>query len=566
MDVFAQIAFTLVISFGIAAIMMFLRQPLLIGYILAGVIVGPYGLNILSSTETVELFAKLGITALLFIVGLSLSPKVIKELGKVSLITGIGQVIFTSFVGYLISRGLGYPPVESIYIAIALTFSSTIIILKLLSDKGDTQKLYGRIAVGFLLVQDLVATILLVIISSLASSGAMGGNVFLEVLIPLLKGFFALVILMIIGQKILPKLTRVFAKSGELLFIFSVAWGIGIGLLYYELGLSIEIGALVAGIALSITPYSHEISSRMKPLRDFFIVLFFINLGNHLVFDNFAQQIIPTIILSLFIIIGNPLIMYILMNLLGYTRRTSFLTGLTVAQISEFSLILIALGVSVGQVSKQGSSVVTLVGIITIASSTYLIMYGDKVYRLVARALKFIEFRKNNKDKDTKHKTTEAVLFGCDRVGVDFIKALEETKLDFIVVDHNPNIIEILNSKKIPAVYGDADDIEFLDEVNLSKVKLVISTIPDFNTNLFLVEHTHSVNPKAVIIVLSENIEQSQRFYDSGATYVIMPHYVGANIAANMIQEFGHDAEKYQQMGKKHLAYLKRRQEIADLK
>lgn len=561
MNDFSELTLIVIISFIFASLMIFLKQPLLIGYIIAGILVGPYGFNIISSTETIELFSKLGITALLFIVGLNLSPKIIKDVGKISLITGLGQVIFTTLFGFLITRLLGFGIIEALYIAIALTFSSTIIILKLLSDKNDTQKLYGRIAVGFLLVQDIVATIILVIISSIASSEN-SGNVITQVSTLLAKGGVLLFVILLIAYKLLPSLTKTFAKSGELLFMFSLAWGIGIGLLYYELGLSIEIGALVAGVALSTTPYAHEIASRLKPLRDFFIVLFFINLGHNLSFTSIASLIFPTVVLSLFILIGNPIIVYLLMNLLGYTKKTGFLAGLTVAQISEFSLILIALGLSVNHVSTNGSSIITLVGIITIGASTYLIMYSDFIYEKMEWLLKLIEIKKNNKDKITSINQTEAILFGCHRVGLDFIKSLEDKKISFQVVDHDPNVVSALNKKNIPAVYGDASDIEFLDEIDINSAKIIISTIPDYTTNLFLVQHIKKYNANAIIIVIAQNVDESNKLYKTGADYVIMPHYLGANLAATMIQKFGFNRIKYKNERIRHKSYLKRRREL----
>ena len=376
MDQFYEISLILLFAFVVSTLMRYLKQPLVIGYILTGLIVGPYFFDILHSVEVVELFSKLGITALLFIVGLGLSPKVLKELGIVSAVTGVGQVVFTSVFGYFIGLTLGFNTIESLYIAVALTFSSTIIILKLLSDKGDVHKMYGRIAIGFLLVQDLIATVILVGISGLQSlENATGWMIASDLLLLLLKGFILLIILFFISTKVLSRLSNFIARSQEFLFISSLAWGMAIASLYYKAGLSIEIGALVAGVTLSMTPYAYEISSRLKPLRDFFITLFFILLGYQMVFDNWQMLIIPTIIFSVFILIGNPIIVLILMNMLGYTRKTSFLAGLTVAQISEFSLILIKLGFDIGHLSREIMSMVTLVGIVTIAGSTYMILY-----------------------------------------------------------------------------------------------------------------------------------------------------------------------------------------------
>lgn len=557
MDQFYEISLILLVAFVISTLMRYLKQPLVIGYILTGLIVGPYFLNILRSVEVVELFSKLGITALLFIVGLGLSPKVLKELGFVSAVTGIGQVVFTSVAGYFIGLALGFNTVESLYIAVALTFSSTIIILKLLSDKGDVHKMYGRITIGFLLVQDLIATIILVAISGIQNvENATGWLIAADLIFLLLKGFALLIILFLISTKVLSKLTNFIARSQEFLFISSLAWGMAIASLYYKAGLSIEIGALVAGVTLSMTPYSYEISSRLKPLRDFFITLFFILLGYQMVFDNWQALILPTVIFSAFILVGNPLIVVILMNLLGYTRKTGFLAGLTVAQISEFSLILIKLGFDVGHLSREIMSMVTLVGIVTIAGSTYMILYSDRLFKLVGKALSIFEFRKTVKSKTHHERDYKAIIFGYRRAGPEFAHTFRETKTKFLVVDFNPDTIHQLTKLRIPAEYGDASDAEFLNELPLKEAKIIVSTAPDFETNLLLTQHVRRVNENAVIIIIADTMEHAIELYAAGVTNVVLSHYIGARHAADMIMEFGLDKKKYEKIKEKHIKYL----------
>ncbi|NBO17495.1 MAG: cation:proton antiporter, partial [Proteobacteria bacterium] len=378
MTAFTEIAIILAVTFGISIIMRILKQPLIIGYIFSGIIAGPYVLNVIHSQEIMELLSKIGITALLFIVGLGLSPKVLKETGLAAGATGFGQIFFTTLITYFSATALGFNSLESFYIALSFGFSSTIIILKLLSDKGDTHKLYGRVAVGFLLVEDLVATIALVIISGISNIG--NGSIIdiiskLGVLLG--TGFVLLIILFLFSTHVLSRLNNFVSKSQEFLFIFSLAWGLTIAMIYQKLGLSIEIGALVAGVTLSMTPYSYEISARLKPLRDFFILMFFILLGSHMAFGNINQLLLPALILSTIILFGKPLAIFVIMNLLGFTRKNAFLSGLVAAQISEFSLILVTLGNSIGHVSNQALSLVTLVGIFTISGSTYLVMFNE---------------------------------------------------------------------------------------------------------------------------------------------------------------------------------------------
>lgn len=552
MEIFVELTIILALTTAISFFMRLLKQPLIVGYILAGILVGPYALNILESNSTLELFSKIGITILLFIVGLNLNPQVVKDVGKVSLITGVGQVIFTSAIGYLIALSLGLDSTSALYTAIALTFSSTIIILKLLSDKGDVNKLYGRIAIGFLIVQDIIATVILMVVSSFSYDVHSALFVF-----NLLKGFAALGAVFYASKLIVPVISSYAAKSQELLFLFALTWGMGLSTLFYVLGFSVEIGALVAGITLSMTSYAYEIGARMKPLRDFFILLFFILLGSQMVLDGVTGLIVPGIILSLFVLIGNPIIVIVLMNMLGYNKRVGFYSGLTVAQISEFSLILATLAFSLGHISREVLSLITLVGLITIAGSTYLIMYAQKIYPYLQNALSFLEFKKTHRHGMRPDFDYNAVLFGYDRVGDYFIKALSHIKLPFIVVDYNPYAIESLHKNDVQHVYGDVEDVNFMNELKPEKAKLVISTIPDYFTTVFLLLYLQEKNFRNVVIVTASTHEEAAKYYSLKATYVLMPHHLGSHQASKMIKRFGIERNKYKDERSEHINHLK---------
>ncbi|MCK5290109.1 MAG: cation:proton antiporter, partial [Candidatus Aenigmarchaeota archaeon] len=401
MDMFTELSIILFLTVLISAVMHFLRQPLIIGYIISGIIAGPVVFNIVQSADTFSTFAQMGIIFLLFMVGLNLNFRVIGDVGKTSLLTGVGQVVFTSLIGYFIGRFLlGFPNIVAIYLAIAISFSSTIIIMKLLSDKKDLEALYGRISIGFLIVQDLIAIFVLTLISSVQRGDSVTGFAFESAI----KGIGSLVVLVIISLYIFPHITKLIAKSQEFLMLFAISWCFAVASVFNYLNLSIEAGALLAGISLSMTPNHYEISYKMRPLRDFFIILFFVLLGSQMVFASISQYIVPAILFSVFILIGNPLIVMTLMGLMGYTKRNSFLAGLTVAQISEFSLILIALGVKMGHLTGEIISLITLIALITIAGSTYMIIYSNQLYRFLSRYLALFERPGKKIDEHKYHK------------------------------------------------------------------------------------------------------------------------------------------------------------------
>lgn len=550
-SIFTEISLLLVLAAAMAMIMRALKQPLIIGHILIGLIVGPAVLGIVDSPEAIELLGNFGIALLLFIVGLGLNPKVIKEVGKVSLLTGLGQVIFTSAIGFWVTTLLGYDPMAAFYIAVALTFSSTIIILKLLTDKKEQNKLYGKIAIGFLLVQDIVATFALVI----ASASGQGNLNVQDIALLAIKGIGLAVATFLVANLVVRRLSGFLARSQEMLFLFAIAWGFGIGTLFYESGFSLEVGALLAGVALASMPYAQEIGSRLRPLRDFFVVVFFIALGAKLNIDNLGDIVWQAIGLSAFVLIGNPIIVMSIMGLLGYTKKTGFNAGLAVAQISEFSLIFILLGQKNGQINESVVTLVTLIGVITIALSSYMIIYSESLYKRLEPLLRIFE-RKNTKSELEVRKQHDAVLFGYRHGGSEFVRVFKSLTKRYVVVDYDPEAIERMEQHGIPYFYGDATDLEMLEEVDLSHAKLIVSNLTDHQTNALLLTHLEQVNPHAVAICHADTIQEAAELYGLGASYVMMPHYIGTEKITSFIRKSGMKKSEFNKFRSKHLEYL----------
>jgi len=554
-QVFIQLAIILLMAFVVSYVVRTFKQPIIIGYILAGILISPFIIEAGASKEIIHTFSQFGIAFLLFIVGLHMNPKVIKEIGTASLLIGLVQIILTFGFGFLVAfKLLGFNVITSSYIGIALAFSSTIIIMKLLSDKRQLDSLYGKISIGILIIQDLVAVFVLMFISSMSngtsfSSFAVRG---------LLNGGGLIFILFLAGFFVLPKMTKSIAKSQELLFLFSICWCFLIAALFSYFGFSIEIGALIAGIVLSISPYSTEISSKIRPLRDFFLIIFFIILGLGIQISNINTIIVSAVILSLIALLIKPIILMILMALFGYTKRTNFLVGSTLAQISEFSLIVLTLGVSMGHISGEVLSIMTLSGIITITLSTYMIIYSNEFYRKMSRIVSVFE-RKHIKERRKVRRNYDAILFGYNRIGFGILSALKRIKKKYLVVDFNPDTISDLSKLRIPCLYGDVDDLELLDELPLDKIQLAVSTIPDFETNLLLVENIRVINPDVIIIVRAHQIKDALELYKKGANYVLTPHFLGGEYVSKMIGNLKTSEKGYKQEKEKHIKALTER-------
>jgi Kef-type K+ transport system membrane component KefB len=555
MDLFVGISLTIVIAAVIAGILQRLKQPVIIGHILTGLIVGPFLFGNTHFKDVFDSLAQIGIALLLFIIGLSLTPKVIKEVGQVSFFTGFGQILVTTLAGFGLSRLLGFGNIPSLYIGLALTFSSTIIIMKLISDKKENTKFYSKISIGMLLFQDLLVAFILIAVS--AFSG--GVSDWQTITLTVLKGILVIDAIILAVIFIIPRLTSSFAKSQEFLFLFAIGWGLGLATLFHSLGFSMEIGALVAGVALSTTPYHFEISTRLRPIRDFFIILFFILLGSRLTFDAIKDLWIVALVMSAFVVFVKPMIVMGITGVLGYRKKISFMTGINFTQVSEFSLILIILVAGLGLVPTEVIQLLTLVSLITIALSSYSVLYADKLYPFVQ---KLVFERKVNKNTNVKSESFDIILFGCNRIGYDFIDSFKDLEEKFIIVDYDPETIEKLTKLEVPCRYGDAEDNEFLDELNLSTLKMAISTIPGYESNQFLIGRIRQVNKKAVIMVISHDADEAIGLYEAGATYVITPHFLGGKYASMLISKYGFDIDKFVEEKERHLRDLSKRHEL----
>jgi len=556
--IFSQLAIILLTAFIVSYIVKSLKQPIIIGYIITGMIISPFILNFGTSQEVINTFSHLGIAFLLFIVGLHLNPKVIRDIGIPSMIIGIVQMTLTFVAGFLISLAIGFDMISSIYLGIALMFSSTIIVMKILSDKKHLDTLYGKISIGILIIQDLVAVFILMTISSIGDNQISSLTSF--VIKNTLGGFIAVLFLFIVGFFAIPKLTRSVAKSQELLFLFSIAWCFLIAALFGYLGFSIEIGALLAGIVLSISPYSTEISSKIRPLRDFFIIIFFIILGLNINITGIKPILINSIILSFVVLLVKPVIFMSLMAFFGHAKRNNFFVGITLAQISEFSIIVLALGVSFGHIAPELLSTLTLTLVITITLSTYMTIYSRSLYTKVSKFISIFE-KKGVKDKKETYKKYSAILIGYNRIGFGILKALKKIRKNYLIVDYNPDTIDNLKKLRIPALYGDAYDTDLLNELPFSKAEIIVSTVPDYETNCLLIETIRGVNKDAIIIVRAHQIEEALDFYKKGATYVLTPHFLGGEYISKMIGELKTNEEKYTKEKKNHIKMLKERLE-----
>ncbi|HMO33390.1 MAG TPA: cation:proton antiporter [Lacibacter sp.] len=528
---FYEFALILVLAALLGALGQLLRQPLIVMFIALGILVGPSVLDLVKSKDNIRLLAEIGISILLFIVGLKLDVRVIRSVGKIALLTGLGQVIFTSLVGYLIGLALGFSPLHSFYIAVALTFSSTIIIVKLLTDKKEIDSLHGQIAIGFLIVQDLVVILVMIVLSAMRMERAT--TLGADLLKTLASGSILLLLTYVAMKWIIPRLSYFLARSQEILTLSAIAWALGLASLGEIMGFSGEVGAFLAGVSLASSSFKDVIGSRLVSLRDFLLLFFFVHLGANLNLGVIGNQVSAALIFSVFVLVGNPLIVLIIMGVMGYRKRTSFLAGLTVAQISEFSLIFAGLGLAIGHITEDTVGLITLVGIITIGLSTYLILYSHRIYESLAPFLGLFErkhpYRENHASASSGQQV-DIILIGLGRFGSRIADNLDNyPHLSYMAVDFDPTVVKEYEAKGRTIRYGDIEDPELPEQIPFWDARCIISTVPDKNISLHLLRILKAQGYAGKIIVTALNESDYGDLQPYAPDQILLPYQIAAD-------------------------------------
>lgn len=522
---------------GILAIR--LRQPLIIAFIVVGVLVGPVGLNIIGSSEHLQVLAEMGLSLLLFVVGLKLDPQLIRKMGTVSLATGLGQMAFTGVITFILVRSLGMSPVTACYVAGSLTLSSTILIIKMLSDKRETDSLYGRIAIGFLIVDDIAVIAAMVVLSGFTGETMASPTV--QVVMIVLKGIALFVGVWLIGKFFFPWFLTLISRSTELLVLFGIAWALGLAAASELMGFNKEVGAFVAGLSLASTMYRDLLSSKLISLRDFLLLFYFLELGSRLELQSVGPQMGMAILLSLIVLFGKPFIVMLILGRMGYRRRTGFMAGMTVAQISEFSLILVAMGVRAGHVGSDTLGLVTLVLMITMGVDVHLMVHAQALYERVGKYLRFLErdgpYREDANGANLAEMPEDSViLIGLGRYGSNIGAELIARGRTTLGVDFNPEAVRAWKNMGQNAVFGDAEDSDFAHALPLSDVRWVVSSIRDNHLNSNIIRTLrHAGYRGRFACAIEESSAESNGRLQEYSDIVLNPYEDSAVQAADLI-------------------------------
>ena len=546
---FIELTALLVLAAIAGMVGLVLRQPMIVSFIAVGLLAGPSALNLVQSHENIDLLAELGIALLLFMVGLKLDLKLIKTVGPVALATGLGQVLFTALFGFGIGLMLGLGATVALYVAVALTFSSTIIIVKLLSDKREVDALHGRIAIGFLIVQDLFVIVAMMVLSAYGIGGGTESTTspLMQVAMIVFYGVIMLALVGIFIRYIAAPLVNHIAHSPELLVVFAIAWATLLATICEHFGFGKELGGLLAGISLASTAYREAIVARLSSLRDFLLLFFFIALGTQLDLSILGDQVGPALVFSVFVLIGNPLIVLAIMGYMGYRKRTGFLAGLTVAQISEFSLIFMAMGVSLGHVTNAALGLVTLVGLITIALSVYMITYSHTLYSWCEPLLSIFErkhaYREQTDDRQVpEHHHYDMIVFGLGRYGAVITESLLKQGKRVLAIDFNPELVRRWRQRGYDVMYGDASDMDLIEMLPLKNVQWVVCAMPlhdlgvtHEDPRIVLMDALKQQHYQGKVAVATQFSHDISGLMQHGADLVLQPYHDAAEEAVEKI-------------------------------
>ena len=555
-----------------------LKQPLLLAYIAAGVMIGPgIGFGLVANLRDIETIAHIGLILLLFLIGLEIDIKKLKESGRSLIVSGLFQFIICVLLGmgffYLLGYGIGGGRYDLLYLSACCALSSTAIVVKLLYGKFEIDTLAGRITLGVLVFQDIWAIILLGIQPNLSNPQV------LMILLSFIKGAALVAVSLLLSKYVLPRLFRTVSKVPELVLVSSLGWCFLICGLAGYLDLSLEMGALIAGIAISTFPYNIDVMAKVVNIRDFFVTLFFVGLGMQIPNPMGNPGILATAgVVSLFLIGSRFFSIYPLLYFLKNGNRVSILTSINLSQISEFSLVITALGMKAGHIGQNVMSVVIFVFVITSVVSTYMIKYSDNLQKMLNVMLQKIGLKDIGVHADEGKETSgrEIAILGFHRTASSLVSEimsmdkkapLARLKDRIVVVDFNPEVHSTLQTMGIKVIYGDIGHIDTLHHAGIHDAKLVISTIPDSilvgTDNLKFIRHIRNINPHAKIIVTAESAQGALKMYTEGADYVFLPRILTARHLVLMI---GHvlssDQSKFKKMVDSEIGSLKQRDEI----
>lgn len=539
-SIFIQFAIILSISSFLGLVALRFKLPLVVSYLLAGVAISFLG-GVINTQDSLILHVlpDIGIAFVLFLIGMELDLREIKSLGFPIVVAALGQIVVTTTAGFLVAGALGFGIRGGILLGLGLSFSSTVVVVKMLTEKQDFSSLYGKLSIGILLIEDLVAIAVLMAISVGTSVANVGLQEALPLLALVLKAIGLFVLTFFLSKYVLQTVFDKVARSVELLFFTSITWCFAFTTLALLAGFSIEIGAFLAGLALASSPYHFQIQGKIRPLRDFFLTLFFVYLGSQMKVEFLLTGASIIFIFTLFALFFKPVVYMFILGLFGFKRHTIFQTAVNLSQVSEFSLIVLVVGANFVGVGERTVSIMAAVAVITIIISSLMISKSRSIYKTATPFLKIFDRKKRKHFLEAEslgEMEDHVVLIGAHRMGGPLVRYLKKENIPFVVMDFNPHLVGRLKSEGVDVVYGDIGDPDVLDNLHFEKTKLIVSTAPNIDDNEILLTECKRRGSKAKILMRVEDEEQGEKLKSLGADYVILPERITGSYLVKQIR------------------------------
>jgi Kef-type K+ transport system membrane component KefB len=556
MNLLPAVSLSLIAAAVLALVARRLGQPLILGYVVAGAVLGPHiGLGAVTDEEAIELIGEIGLILLLFIIGLEISIPRLMQAGRSILVSGLLQFPICAALAWIAFGGTAARtggPFDRLYLAVAVSLSSTLIVVKLLSDKFEIGTFGGRVTLGILVFQDLWAIAFLALQPNLQNLRPA------LLLRSAAAGVGLVLVAIVLARYVLPRLFRAIAMSPELLLVTAMAWCFLMSGAAGWGGLSREMGALVAGMVIAAFPYGTEVVARLSGVRDFFVTLFFVALGLKIPEPSGGLLLLAAAVTA-FVVVSRFLAIFPIFAVLRLDSRTAGVVSINIAQISEFSLVIVTLGAGYGHVSHGVSSLVLYALLLTAVLSTYGILFNHVLATALARGLASLGLvgrraaaAPGAAERGEGHEVEERDLFllGVSREGLAFLEHLERQhpamKERIVAIDFNPETLERLRADGVEAHYGDISNAETLRHAGIANAAVVVSGISDWflkgTDNVRLLRQARSLAPRALVVVTADSLVRARHLYTQGADYVLIPPALAAEHLYELLRDASPEA------------------------
>jgi Kef-type K+ transport system membrane component KefB len=536
-----EVAMVLALAFVVAAAFAWLRIPTIPAYLIVGFLAGPEVFGLFERSETVRLLGEIGVLVMLFVVGVRLDLRILQRVGAAAVAGALAQILIVGGIGALLAFLLGQAPVAAVYIGVVVALSSTVLVVKILGDKKELDSLHGRLALAYLLVQDLVAGVALFVLPTLTPERSEGEGAPLA-FAGTLGRMGAFILLATLAYFVFDGLSQFAARSREISLIFMVTWMLAGASVAAVLGLGKEAGAFIAGVVITTASQGHLDANRLGILRDFMVPFYFVTLGSGVSLGGMQRSDFVLAAVCLLLALGaKPLVLFSVLTGARYRTRTAFLTAATSGQLSEFSILLLSAGIAAGQLSPTTGSAVLMAAWVAFVISVFVIESSPRVFHMLEPALRRFErtagaIQKEAGVVEAPIPPSEVIVFGVGRIGKVIVDSLRYSEISYVAFDFDPVLVARLRRRDPRIFLADAEDPDFLAEIPVDEARLVCATFRNLEGSRALVRALRQRGYKGRVVVSADDDTEAEVLKSSGADIVLVPYVDAAERALQEIE------------------------------